>query len=503
MKKYLLVILLSIFAISCSKKVEINGKITGASPLERFEVIEASSLGTLPLVNLGLTKDGTIEGSFEAPNDGMYIINFAARQAYVYLEAGQKFEFTANAIDFSESLKISGDAKANNDYLKELQTYIRNYSQKLNMEAMMAKDEAGFLKEAQKIKSDLEKSLDDTKSKFKPSSGLYKFKKEEVSASILGLLSQYESAHQMMTQNPSFKVSQKFKDYEAELAKDGDKLVQNQPIYRNYMLNKLAADYQQYTKANVKEDSKQTNSEVFAKYLDTRKDLSQVTKDYLLGFVMGQFDINRQLDPKNKSALVKLATDKIKDATVKSDIVKLLDAVAGLSVGDLPKDESMVKADGKSFKISELKGKPTLVMFYTSWTPYIAESAVPIMKEVSNFYKGKMNFLFVNLDDTQEQFKKTSAALFTGIQGTQAHIEGGINSKTAAAWGIYSFKLPSFIVLDKDGKIASRPFNNLGEQELIDVLDKHTGLKAPTVAPEVTLQNDLLKQMTPSAAPAK
>jgi hypothetical protein len=35
------------------KKVEVKGKITGGSPLERIELIEASGVATLPLINIG------------------------------------------------------------------------------------------------------------------------------------------------------------------------------------------------------------------------------------------------------------------------------------------------------------------------------------------------------------------------------------------------------------------------------------------------------------------
>ena len=53
--------MLAVFTISCSKKVEVKGKISGSSPLERIEFIEASGVATLPLVNLGVKPDGTFE----------------------------------------------------------------------------------------------------------------------------------------------------------------------------------------------------------------------------------------------------------------------------------------------------------------------------------------------------------------------------------------------------------------------------------------------------------
>ena len=133
-------------------------------------------------------------------------------------------------------------------------------------------------------------------------------------------------------------------------------------------------------------------------------------------------------------------------------------------------------------------------MFYSSWTPYIKESNIPILNQVIGFYKKDMNFAFINFDDTKEQFTKTSNALLKGTPGTNYYAEGGLNSDFAKKFGIYGFKLqPSFVIVDKDGKVGSKLFFNLGDPELVAALDKATGLKAPEVQaqPEITLQNDI------------
>ena len=115
MSKYFLVLMFAVIAISCSKKVEVKGKVTGGSPLERMEFIEASGVGTLPLVNIGTDKEGNFSGNFEAPKNGMYLINYAGNQAMVYLKGGQTFNFSANGMDFAGTLKVTGDAQKNND----------------------------------------------------------------------------------------------------------------------------------------------------------------------------------------------------------------------------------------------------------------------------------------------------------------------------------------------------------------------------------------------------
>lgn len=85
-----------------------------------------------------------------------------------------------------------------------------------------------------------------------------------------------------------------------------------------------------------------------------------------------------------------------------------------------------------------------------------------------------------------------------GVTGANVYGEGGLNSDIAKKYGIYGFKLPCFVIVDKDGKIASKPFFNLGDPELVTVLDKQTGLSAPKVNPNVQLQPG--SAMDPAAA---
>ncbi len=492
MKKYFLLLIIAIFTLSCSKKVEVKAKINGGSPLDRIELIEASGVGTLPLINIGLGKDGYFTGSFEAPKNGLYVIDYAGRQGYVYLKGGQKFEFTADANTFPVDLKVIGDAKKNNDFINDVQKSLSTYASKIDMGGLLAKNENDFIKEIKKINTDVEKSMDDIAKKVSPDSDVVKYKKDELRASLLGLMSQYEINHPMAIQNPNFKVSKTFRDYEKSLTEDNDELIKSQPMYRNYILNKLSTDYQTFLAGNKDKNKEAGNSELFSKYLDTRKDLSQVTKDYLLAFIMTQYDISPQLDEKGKIKIEKLIGEKIKDNTIKQDLNKVLFVFSGPKIGTRAEETGMILQDGKSYKFTDNKGKPTLVMFYASWNPYINESAVPVMKEVVNFYKSKLNFTFLNFDDNKEQFIKSSNAMFKGLAGTNVYAEGGINSETAKKWGMFALKMPSFILIDKDGKVASKFYFNLADPSLLAELTKLTGLSAPTQNPNANLQNQLV-----------
>lgn len=486
MKKYLLLFIMAVFAMSCSKKVEVKGKITGGSPLDRVEFIEASGVATLPLVNLGLDKNGNFSGSFEAPKDGMYEISYGEKRNIIYLKAGQTLNISGNGATFPMEYVITGDAKKNNEFFVATQKYLGTYAQQANVPDLLKKDEKAFLQGVQKIDSDINKNIEENVKKFNPDKDIVEWKKMDVSSTVLTIMAQYEMMKKMEG-GPAFKVTKAFSDYEEKLQVDKDKMLKTSPIYRSYLLNKYNTDFQKFAEPKVAKNPNVTLSELFAEFLRNQKDTPQLKKDYLLSFILAQ-DIRPGADPKAIERISKIVDEDIKDAGVKKSLKDLHLAIAGVKVGEVAPEASLIKQDGKSYKISEGKGKPNMLVFYASWNPYIAEATVPILKEVVNFYKSKMNFTFINLDDTKDQFVKTSNALLKGIPGVNVYGEGGLNSDIAKKYGIYGFKLPCFVVIDKDGKIASRSFVNVGEQDLVTILDKQTGLSAPKVNPNIQLQ---------------
>lgn len=490
--------LIALFAISCTKKVSVTGKITGGSPLERIEFIESSGVATLPLVNLGVDKNGSFSGDFEAPKNGIYIISYAGKQGAIYLKTGQKLNISGKSETFPAEYTIAGDAKNNNDFMKETQKFLQSYAGKVNIGEVILKDEKAFIAQVRKIQADLDKNIDEVAKKYNADSDAVQWKKDENKTSLLGLLSQYEMNHAQAIQNPGFKVSKIFNDFQDELTANNDRLVQQHPAYRNYLLNRLNPDFQKFAMAQ-KNMQNATMSEMFAKYLSTNKDLSQISKDYLLAFVLAQSDIHPGAPKKDTEKVSKLIEDNIKDAAVKKDLKAIQFVINGLSTGNQLPDNSLLKQDGSKVSLGETGGKPTLVMFYASWNPYIREATVSVLRDVVNFYKSKMNFAYVNLDDTKEQFAKTSSALLKGLPGTNLYAENGINSKFAKDLGIYGFKLPGFLVLNKDGKIEGRYFVNLGDPDLVNALNKVSGLTAPVAPP---LPNDFVPTTDPQSVPA-
>lgn len=494
MKKYFLLFLFSILLLSCSKggKVTITGAVKNGSPLERIELIEASGVATLPLTNFGVDAKGNFSQNVEIPKDGIYVLTYGGRNSFLYLKGGDKVNLQIDGMMFPTDFNVSGDAKGNTEYIKEGQEFINQYMSKINP-SVVSKSEDEFLKELDKYKTDITKKLDEIAKSKKPDSDVEKFNKKELDVTMLLISAQYERLHGQSINNPNYKASAKYLEYQKKL--ENEDYVADMPTYRNYLLNKLSAPLQKYFEAH-KTDKIDSNTEMFSKFLDTQKQFSDKTKDYLLATVASQYDIQPN-NPKIPE-LVKFLDTKIKNADIKAELKKVEEAVYGIKIGTDFSKTNLVKQDGKKSSFSELKGKPTAIFFYASWNPYLNESAVPVLKEMVKFYGAKMNFAFVNLDDTKDQFIKTSKAVFNGVKGTNFYGEGGLNSEVAKQFAIYGFKMPSFVILDKDGKVMSKNFLNIADPELVDTLNKVSGLQAPTVAPTPQMMPPM-----PQQAPAE
>lgn len=243
MKKYLLLFVIAIFVMSCSKKVEVKGKIAGGSPLERIEFVEASGVATLPLANFGIDKDGNFKGTFEAPKNGMYVINYAGKQNLIFLKGGQKLNISGNSATFPGEYVVTGDAKSDNDFFQACQKFLTNYGQSLNIQQLASGDEGAYVKAMQKIEADINKNIDENEKKFNPGKEVVEWKKIDAKTAILNLLVNYEmTKKQMSGNNPSFKLGKAFTDYEAKLQENKDNMIKTSPFYRQYLLTKMSTD---------------------------------------------------------------------------------------------------------------------------------------------------------------------------------------------------------------------------------------------------------------------
>lgn len=477
MNKILVWLGVAISVVSCSKSVDIEGSIKNANPLERLEVIEMASANTLPIVNAPIDKNGHFKMEFEIPKNGLYLLTYGGNTATYYLKQGDAVSMSGDAESFPMNAKFGedGKTKANNDFINKIDEYFREYKNKINIEHLVGKDEKNFLVEFNKIKKDLDNTSNRLSKQLNPDKEVINYIDTKHKVLLLSLLDIYEMGHKMVTNQPNFKVSKHFNDLKNEILKDRDKMVAEFPEFRQFELRLLNNDFQKFAQPKLLKqgNDKIVISELFLEFLKTRKDISPLERDYLLSYTLSEYDL-RPNNMKNYDKIHKII-DGLTTSKVKDELKQLQIARMGEKAGN-SLNLNVLKGN-KNFNFNEVaKGKPTLVIFYASYTPNISITMIPILKEINNAFKSKLNFAFINVDDTKQQFEKTSKSLLNGISGEHYYLDGGINSREAYKIGLYSFNLPTILILDKNGKLYGRKFFKIEDPELLIELQRLTGI---------------------------
>lgn len=127
---------------------------------------------------------------------------------------------------------------------------------------------------------------------------------------------------------------------------------------------------------------------------------------------------------------------------------------------DAAADFKLQDLNGKTVKLSELKGKPVLIDFWATWCPPCRDS-IPGIEKLYKSYSGKgLVVLGISLDqggwDDVKSFATEQGITYLVLKGTD---------EVATKYHVRT--IPMLVIVDKEGKIYKR-YLGVGEDDQLE-----------------------------------
>ena len=130
-------------------------------------------------------------------------------------------------------------------------------------------------------------------------------------------------------------------------------------------------------------------------------------------------------------------------------------------------DPSFKTLDGKSHKLSTLRGQIVVVNFWATWCGPCQEE-LPRLSQIATSYAGKpVNFVFISIDDPKDRDKIPSALAKLHV-GLDSRV--GADTDTLDSFGLGNI-VPGTIVVDENGSPVARVMGEAKEDDVRKPVD--------------------------------
>jgi thiol-disulfide isomerase/thioredoxin len=140
-----------------------------------------------------------------------------------------------------------------------------------------------------------------------------------------------------------------------------------------------------------------------------------------------------------------------------------------LAPGQPAPEFTLTSIDGKEYSLSDFKGQIVYLDFWASWCgPCLRE--IPSLLKLKDAYKGKpIAFVAISIDDDKSAWEKMVNE--KQLKGYQLHAEKAWQSDAAKHYQVYG--VPTFVLIDGEGKIIEYPATRPSDPETVLTIDKH------------------------------
>ncbi len=125
-------------------------------------------------------------------------------------------------------------------------------------------------------------------------------------------------------------------------------------------------------------------------------------------------------------------------------------------------DFTVVDADGKDVKLSDMKGKPVVLNFWASWCPP-CKAEMPEFDKVFGELGGDIVFMMVDMTDGERETAETGAE-YVREQGFSFPVYFDTSQEAAYAYGVRS--IPTTVFIDGEGYVVTGAEGQIDEGTL-------------------------------------
>lgn len=350
---------------------------------------------------LFLKKDNTFFKKFDSLTPGLYTFKNEPEYQYVYFDKNDSIKVHIDSKDFDESIIFCGRGDQKNNFLMDM--YLRNEKDKNNMFEVFDYKFDKFNDYINSINKQNKKFYTSKKAEIKWNDDFDTYASGIVNFPYYTKKEIYPIIHKMRTgEDVTDKLPKDYYAFRKNIDYTNKELTEFSPfvMYLDHMLNNVGAInyHNHFSEIDLALKTNINKLNIADTLIKNEKVRNIVLNNIALKYLLE--DQNMVNNQEFLKTYHKYSTDNSK----KNEILKIGNAIQLLTVGKKLPEVKLIDIKGKSISSNDIIKQKTILFF---WSEKLNSHLIAVHKKVVELKKKypDYNFIAINLDDNQDQWK--------------------------------------------------------------------------------------------------